>query len=443
MHGRVTPEELRRRIDDAPMSGAQWAAVASASCLAAVDGYDVLCITFAAPALRQAWGIDMASLGLILSSGLAGMAGGSLLLAPLADIYGRRPLLLAGLAIAALAMLVSAFAASPLELAGCRVLSGVGIGTVVAVMTSISAELTNARRRALVFAMITMGFPVGGMIAGLSSAVLLPAYGWRAIFLVGFALTTLLIPVIALFVPEPLAYLVSRRSTDRIERVNDLLRRFGHEPVDDVTLPPVKKRSYRLVFAAGQIRSTLWIASFQLLLVFTFQFVLSWLPQMIASAGFTPATASAAASIASASGIVGGLAFGAIAHLGNVRRLTVISTLCLGVACAALGLIPPSLPLLAGAAAISGIFLYAAQTGFYTVLPTCFTAPARATGIGFVLGMSRIGSALSPLIAGLLFSAGLDRIRIAACFGASAIAAAIILMRPPLPSVEAAELVPR
>lgn len=426
-----TPEELRRRIDDAPMSGAQWAAVASAFCLAAVDGYDVLCITFVAPALKHAWGLDMASLGLVLSSGLAGMAGGSLLLAPMADIFGRRPLLFAGLALTALAMLVSAFVASTVELVGCRLLSGVGIGTIVTVMTSIVAELTNTRRRALVFAMISMGFPVGGMTAGLLSAAILPAHGWPGIFLVGFGLTTLLIPAIALFVPEPLAYLLSRQSADRVRRVNGLLRRFGHTPVDDVMTLPVKKRSYRLVFAPEQIRATLWIAFFQFLLVLTFQFVLSWLPQMIASAGFTPATASAAASVASASGIVGGLGFGAYASLGNVRRLTVISTLCLGIACTALGLMPPSLPLLAGAAAVSGIFLYASQTGFYTVLPTCFSAPARATGIGFVLGMSRIGSALSPLVAGMLFSAGLGRIEIAACFGASALAAALILTRPP------------
>src|SRR5882757_5823684 len=90
-------QEIRRGIEDAPMSRAQWAVVAVGFGLAMMDGFDLLCVTSIAPALREAWQLDMTGLGMILSSGLVGMAAGSLLLAPVADFLGRRPVLLAAI----------------------------------------------------------------------------------------------------------------------------------------------------------------------------------------------------------------------------------------------------------------------------------------------------------------------------------------------------------
>src|SRR5688500_11534554 len=78
-------------LESSPMSGMQVRAVAVTGILSALDGYDVLAMTFAAPGISQAWGVGKAELGLMLSSGLVGMAAGSLLLAPQGDRFGRRP----------------------------------------------------------------------------------------------------------------------------------------------------------------------------------------------------------------------------------------------------------------------------------------------------------------------------------------------------------------
>jgi AAHS family 4-hydroxybenzoate transporter-like MFS transporter len=140
----ATTDDLRRRFDDANMSRTQIGAVALTVILSALDGFDVLSVTFAAPAISRDWGLGKGALGIVLSSGLGGMALGSFLLAPLADMFGRRRLILLSLSLMAIGMALSAMASSLPELAGWRVVTGLGIGACVAVINPIAAEFANA-----------------------------------------------------------------------------------------------------------------------------------------------------------------------------------------------------------------------------------------------------------------------------------------------------------
>lgn len=94
MSDMVDARDVRRLIDESPMARVQVAALAVTVILSGLDGYDVLSVTFAAPSLSHAWRIGKAAVGVMLSSGLVGMAIGSLGLAPLADRFGRRPMIL-------------------------------------------------------------------------------------------------------------------------------------------------------------------------------------------------------------------------------------------------------------------------------------------------------------------------------------------------------------
>src|SRR5580658_7181607 len=127
------------------MSGVQKVAVALTCALSALDGYDVLSMTFAAPAITLAWGVGKAALGVVLSSGLVGMALGSFLLAPLADFIGRKRMILISLILMGLGALLSGFATSLPQLAAWRVVTGLGIGACIAVINPISAEFANGR----------------------------------------------------------------------------------------------------------------------------------------------------------------------------------------------------------------------------------------------------------------------------------------------------------
>lgn len=413
------------------MSAAQVAAVAVTVALSALDGYDVLSITFAAPAIALDWGIGKAALGGLLSAGLAGMAFGSLFIAPLADILGRRRLVLGSLGLMATGMLMSSLSTTFTQLICWRVLTGLGIGAMVAVINPLAAEFANARRRALALSLMAMGYPLGGLVGGLASAVLLKAFGWPAVFVAGFVAACVLIPVVLLFLPESLAFLLAKRRPDSLARVNALLMRCGFELGSNLPSEQASDSAgYVAVFARPQIATTVCVTIANLLFVMTVYYVLSWLPQMVAEAGFPASTASFVAAIANLAGIGGGIALGWFARRAGLNRLTVAALVGLGLATAAFGSTPASLPLLIGAAGVCGFFLYGGIAGLYATFAVSFTAESRASGTGFVIGIGRIGSAGAPLLAGWLFSSGLGHGVVSALFGACAALGGMVLLLP-------------
>ncbi len=420
--------DVRARLDAAPMSGTQVRAVALTVLLSALDGFDVLSATFAAPAISMAWGVGKAVLGVVLSAGLAGMALGAFLLAPLADVIGRKAMVLIALALMAVGMLLSAFATDMTTLALWRVVTGLGVGSCVAVINPIAAEFANARRRALTVSMMAIGYPLGGVVGGLIAAALLKAHGWSSVFLAGFVAAVVLLPITSWLLPESLAFLLTRRGEGALKRLNAVLTRCGHDPLDALPIADeIKARGYAAVFSPEQLGGTLWITLCNALFVLTVYYVLSWLPQMVADAGFPPAKASLASATASLAGVAGGLLLGWMAQGGGLRVLVGGGMVALGLATAAFGLTPPVLSLLIGAAGVCGFFLFGAASGAYAVLATTFRDEARASGTGFVSGTGRVSSAIAPSLAGALFAAGLSRAEVSIAFGACSVLAGLIL----------------
>src|SRR6059058_885309 len=97
-----TMEDPRIIIAREPMRRAQFVAVALCVALNALDGFDVLSISFASPGIAAEWGIDRAVLGVVLSMELIGMSAGSVFVGSLADRVGRRPATLVCLVVMAI-----------------------------------------------------------------------------------------------------------------------------------------------------------------------------------------------------------------------------------------------------------------------------------------------------------------------------------------------------
>jgi MFS transporter, AAHS family, 4-hydroxybenzoate transporter len=430
----ISMEDLRIQIDGSPMSRAQWLAVGTAFLLAAVDGFDVLTMSFVAPVLRSDWHIALGTLGILLSSGHVGVALGMFLLAPVADLRGRRSVLLGCMSLTTVAMFLCAISDSFPQLLGCRVLVGLGIGGCIAVMGTVISEITNARRRPFAFALLAIGTPVGGAIGGLVSAYLLAIYSWSSVFLAGMAATLVLIPTFLLVVPEPFGFLATRTAPDRMSRINALLARLGHPAVDELLMPPADRRSYQVVFERRQLLTTSWATGVLVLQVLAIGFMTNWLPQLIARAGFPASTASLGTAVMSLAGIAGGALFGTIATPKNVKIVAACAAFGFGVSIIAFGLAPPREIALLGASALCGFFLFGQTATFQTLVAESFRSSGRASGIGFVLGMGRICGIAGPSIVGILLAGGASRATVAACFGLCAIIASpLILMRPPRP----------
>lgn len=423
--------DIRALLDRAPMSRAQIIAVIVVGALSALDGYDILAISFAAPGISREWGLGPTGLGLVLSSGLAGMGLGALLLAPFADLWGRRRLIFITLGLMAVGMLCSAFANGIEMLAACRVFTGIGIGAMVPVINPLSVEFPNAKRRALGVAMMAIGYPLGGTLGGFAAAGLLHLYGWPAVFLLGAGAALLMFPIVWRWLPESPAFLLEGRAPESLARLNALLARFGHGPVDRLPDPgKVASIPYGEIFAAGQRWRTIWITAVNFLFVITVYYILSWMPQLVAQRGFSPSEGTLISAICNGAGVAAGLTVGLLASRLPLLPIVAVLMVGLGVTTALFGQAPAEFGLLAMMAALAGICLFGAVCGLYGTVAASFLPRVRATGAGFVTGIGRGGSALAPFIAGALFTLGIDRGGVSMAMGAAAALGGLLLLLP-------------
>ena len=418
----------------APVRGRQIVILCAAVLLAALDGYDALSMAFVAPALGAAWHLEKGTLGLLLSSGLVGMALGAIVVTPLADRIGRRPVVLGCLSVMTLGALLSGLTPSVGLLAGARILTGIGIGTMVAMTTLLSSEFANARRSALAVAVVaTIGFPIGGVVGGLAAAAILRASGWPWVFFVGAMAGAALLALFAVILPESPAFLVARQPADALVRLNRILHRLGHPSL--AALPPVagtRRVAYRDLFSPG-IASVTWrLIAVNVLVATASYYVLQWLPLLVADAGFPPATGSLVSAISGVVGLGSGVLMGALAARIAPARLAAFAMAGIALSLVAIGLAPPVLPAFIMAAGAFGLFLAGTTGVFYAMLAQSFPPLSRASGIGLVMGIGRVASALGPALAGWMFAAGVHRAGVSLTFAVGpAIAAAIVLSLAP------------
>jgi benzoate transport len=401
----VDPREL---IDRAPMSAFQWRVVAIMIGLTALDGFDVLSISFASPGIARDWGIDRAALGVVLSMELAGMAVGSILLGRIADRLGRRATILGCLAIMACGMFGAATANGVVALSLWRVGTGLGIGGMLAATNAAVAEVANARHRALCVVLMAAGYPLGNIVGGSISAWLLAAYSWHAVFVFGGLAALCFVPVVLAGAPESIAFLLHRRPPGALEAVNRTLARMGHPPVaalpDPAAEPPAPPVT--ALFFAGTARKTILLTLAYFAHVMSFYFILKWIPKIVADMGFAPSAAAGVLVWASVGGLAGALALGLLTRRVGVLWLTVAAMALSALAIVAFGQLASGLGALSAAALVAGFATNAGMVGLYALVAGSFPTGLRATATGFVIGVGRGGSALAPALAGLLFAAG-------------------------------------
>jgi benzoate transport len=401
----------RTIIQNAPMSALQILAVAITVGLNALDGFDVVSISFAAPGVAKEWGVEQGALGIVLSMGLIGMGLGSLLIAPIADVFGRKPLMLGCLAAMTVGMFMSATAGNVTTLSLWRILTGLGIGGMLGSINAVAAEFSSTRRRDLSVAIMSIGYPAGVVLGGLIAAMLLTTYDWRAVFIFGGIMSAIFIPLILLLMPESLSFLVQKRPEGALNRINGILQRMGHEPLE--ALLPVPSEADRGrptdIFRKGLIGTTMVLGIAYFLHIMTFYYMQSWIPKIVVDLGFTQAQGSRVLVWANLGGAIGGAVLGALAPRFGLNLLTTIVTFGTAVVVAMFGRMSPDLMALTLIVFIAGFFWNSAVVGFYALAARNFPTHVRATGTGFMIGFGRAGAALAPIIAGFLFQSGLGR----------------------------------
>ena len=412
------------KMNDRPMSLFQWFVISLCFLINMLDGFDVLVMAFTAASVAAQWKLSGVQLGYLLSAGLVGMALGSLVIAPWADRMGRRPLIMLCIAIAGCGMLASSYAQSPVQLGVLRLFTGLGIGGILASSYVIAGEYASSRWRGLAISLQATAYALGATIGGLIAAQLIPNLGWQSVFFYGGIATLVTLPVMFFWLPESLDFLIGKRPANALQKVNTILGKIGLEPLQ--AMPSInlasgnaEKSRVASLLAPGLAPQTLliWLAFF--MVMFGFYFVMSWTPKLLVTAGLSNQQGITGGVLLNVGGIVGTSLIGLLAAKFRLPRVLMLYLLVNAALMCVFVSMLGSLGVAFAMALLIGVFVNGCVAGLYALTPGIYTVTQRVTGLGWAIGIGRVGAIVSPLVAGRLIDASWKPDQLFTLYGAA------------------------
>ena len=379
--------------------------IAWACVLMTIEGYNMLVLGYATPSIIKVWHINKAHFASVFSSGLAGYMVGATLLTHLADKFGRKRLIIAGVLFFGMLTLATAYATSLSELVVIRLIAGIGLGASIPTTIALAAEYVPSRTRATTIGAMFVGYNLGGALGGLIAARFVPRFGWPIIFLVGGITPIVLAAFLIFALPESVRFLtLKQRRPDTVAAIlGKLLPKRTFAPDARFVLREENQGGLpvRHLFTEGRglVTSLLWLAFVSSLL--GHYFLTSWLPTVLEGNGVSFAHAVIAGALFQAGGAIGSvLVCWYLDKLGIVAiavafGIASVLTVLIGFAGASDALMMPVVFL-------NGICMLGGQVGLNAVSGTIYPTYIRSTGAGWAFGVGRIGSILGPVIGGLL-----------------------------------------
>ncbi len=378
-----------------------WALVICALCMI-VDGFDVQAMGYVAPALIKEWGIAKEAFGTVFGAGLLGMAVGAIFLAPLADKFGRRPILITAILLLSVSMFATIMADNIRYLIIVRFIAGISLGAIVPNAVSLAGEFSPVKIRITTMMIISSGFIFGGVIGGIISASVIPIFGWQSVFLIG-AIAPLALVILMFFkLPESLLFLTVKGK--RKGYIVDWLIKLGYKEAisqDTQFITHETKRNgvaliqlFKNNLAIGTVM--LWVIIFMNMLANFF--LATWLPVLMTEAGHNQSQAVWAGAVFWIGGLVGNLILGWIIDrkgFGVILSVTFVGAI---IAIGSIGQLTTNLSLVLMVIGAAGFCILGAQVALNALSAVFYPTEFRSTGAGFALGIGRLGSVFGPLI---------------------------------------------
>lgn len=418
-------------LDARPVSRLQVMVAVICILVAAMDGFDTQAIGYVAPAIVNSWGIDKAALGPVFSAGLTGSLFGALLFGTLADRYGRRPVLMGCTLMFGTAALASSWAGSVPALLMLRLVTGLGLGGAMPIVLAQTSEYMPRRVRAVAVTLTYVGFSMGAALGGVAADQLLRHAGWPAVFVAGGVPALVLAGCIAGWLPESLDFML--RQPHRRDRLDAVLGRLGIK-AGAAGVPALRPdrlavgAAVKALFADGRaaVTAAVWLIVFMNLV--ELYFFSSWLPVICHDAGMTVGDAALVTALFQIGGSVGAVVIGWL--IDRLPKFVVLGWVFTGAAVfvAAVGAVldgghgAASVAALAAAVTLAGMCVVGGQIGVIAAASTIYPAAVRTSGVGWALGIGRIGSVVGPFVGSTLIA---NRLPVLELFAAGAVPVAI------------------
>lgn len=401
--------DIKQHIDNNKMTGPQYATVLICLIMNMLDGMDVMVISYTAPAIVKSWSITPEALGIVFSAGLLGMTIGAMFLAPRADIIGRKRMILLSAVLMGLSIFSTAFAQTIEQLMIIRLVSGIGIGAMLASTATLTAEYTPNKTKDFWVSFVISGYPIGAVLSGLVAAKVIPQLGWQTMFqLAGFA-TTIAVPLIFFFLSESVDFYLKAQPKNALLNVNAILSKMG---INTLSALPTHNDQKSEVSFKSLLTEEFKIPTFQLwgalfMAFATLYFLTNWIPKLASNAGLSMELAIYAGTVFNMGAFVGIVIQGYFSSIYGLKKTIGIFLLMTAVLMAVFGFFSGSSFLLV----IFGLIGFGIQGGFvglYAVAARMYPTEFRTTGVGWAIGSGRLGGIIGPMLGGVLIGMGLS-----------------------------------
>jgi AAHS family 4-hydroxybenzoate transporter-like MFS transporter len=403
--------DVAQAIDNRGIGGKQLEIFALCFACLLADGFDAQALGYAIPVMSKAWGVVPAAFTTALSMGLAGMVVGALALGSLADYFGRRRVILICTALFGLSTVCIALVTDMSGLTGWRFLAGVGLGGCVPNALAMVAEYSPARTRATVVMVTACAMSLGSAVGGVIAGWLMPKFGWPVVFWVGGIFPLVLVVVMSMRLSESIRFLtIKNQKTEELSALLGKICRATFSPSAKFKLieHKVSGLTVKNLFSEGRALSTLLIWTIYAMCLLDIYFFASWLPTLLHKADVPLQRALMATSSLHVAGIVASLLLGRVLDRFNARRVLALLYFLGAISIVAIGVLLDSHTLLLVATFCAGFCMVGGQSGMHVVTSQAYPTFMRSTGMGWALGIGRMGSIFGSIIGGTLLGMNWD-----------------------------------
>jgi AAHS family 3-hydroxyphenylpropionic acid transporter len=349
--------------------------------VALCEGIDLQAAGVAAGGIGAEFKPSPDQFGTFFSASTFGLFLGAIIGGRLADSIGRKKVLVVSIGLFGLFSLLTSLAMDVHSLILARALTGLGLGGALPMLLALVTESTASEHQSASVAMVYAAMPLGGAAASLLIMLIATAH-WRTIFIVGGVLPLLLVPMLAILLPESAAFRRARQSPVRL-----------------------RENSFTALFADGRARRTLLLWASFLLELLLLYLLLNWLPSLLMSDGISSVQAAGAQIGFNLGGVLSAVLVGYLLG-GRLRNLTIAAVfVALPILMVVLAKSPPQFMVIASVVFFLGCAVLAAQAFLYTMAPINYPTRIRGMGVGAAVAFGRIGAIVGPKLGGMLKAA--------------------------------------